>query len=84
MEQRDLLYAIGGDPIVNIQVRTVNRVHLFDFVTWEVEHHAAGDALTIFDATSQEALAAYPPGGWTSVEALRFYRKGDDPPEAET
>lgn len=73
------------DPIVTLRVNTdLGPYVIHDFVTWsDVNLHNAG-CLTIYDARTAIPIAAYAPGAWQSVEVLRVYRRGDDPPEAET
>lgn len=75
----------SDEPIVCIKVQADDRAYLHDFVTWsdEVGDQRKSGTLTVYDARVGLPIAVYPPGAWLCLEVLRFYHKGDDPPEAE-
>lgn len=80
----DLLLDRDGDPLADMKVQTAERFYLHSFVTSTLQTRETGDILRIYDGRLRLAIATYAPGTWLSFEVLRFYRQGDDPPEAET
>lgn len=72
-------------PILDLKVQTAERFYLHHYVSWEThEIPGVGAQLIVLDGVLNARLALYQPAGWLSLEVLRFYRKGEDPPEAET
>lgn len=72
------------DPIVSIRVQTGTRSYLHEFVTWSEQNVHNPGCLTVHDARTGIPVAAYAAGAWLAIDVLRIYRRGDDPPEAET